>query len=211
MLPITPSIDQLGRIIGAVAAPAFPLEPRKFPLAPSGKSPLPARPVSPRSRGALRGRHERWVWNAVDVPVRSDETHRCGRRSRVVLTPRRWRQVLEKLTLLWMTGARKPDPRGDHEGNRKTIAQGMPADVGVPVVTCSCAFLFAREAMGASCTRHSLRPPLSEDVTKATTWTQFASRECELLLFDRLIRNLWRTVISGARVKRANYGAQLRT
>jgi len=27
-----------------------------------------------------------------------------------------------------MTGARKPGPREEHEGNRKTIAQGMPVD-----------------------------------------------------------------------------------
>jgi hypothetical protein len=102
-----------------------------------------------------------------------------------------------------MTGARKPDPRGDHEGNRKTIAQGMPADVGVPVVTCSCAFFLAREAMGASCTRHSLRPPLSEDVMKAATRTLFAPRECEVLLFDRLIRNRPASSFRTARMRRA--------
>jgi hypothetical protein len=33
----------------------------------------------------------------------------------------------------------KPDHREDHEGNRKTIARGMPGDAGVTVVTCSCA------------------------------------------------------------------------
>ena len=33
------------------------------------------------------------------------------------------------------TGARKPGPREEHEGNRKTIARGMPGETGVTVVT----------------------------------------------------------------------------
>jgi hypothetical protein len=57
-----------------------------------------------------------------------------------------------------MTVTRKPDRREEHEGNRKTIAQGMPECFGEPVVTNSCAFFFAHEAAGASRTRHSLRP-----------------------------------------------------
>ena len=38
------------------------------------------------------------------------------------------------------TEATKPGLRGDYEGNRKTIAQGMPDRFGGPVVTNSCAF-----------------------------------------------------------------------
>ena len=67
---------------------------------------------------------------AGDEPV-SDQQHadeRCCsvRRSRVVLTPRRWRQVrgvasaqpgLDK-TYPWTTVANKPDHRGELEGNR---------------------------------------------------------------------------------------------
>jgi len=34
-----------------------------------------------------------------------------------------------------MTVSKKPDHRGEHEGNRKTIARGMPGDSGVTVVT----------------------------------------------------------------------------
>jgi hypothetical protein len=33
------------------------------------------------------------------------------------------------------TVSTKPDHRGEHEGNRKTIARGMPGDSGVTVVT----------------------------------------------------------------------------
>ena len=48
------------------------------------------------TRGALRGRHGRWVRDAVDADSAFDEWRESGRRSRVVLTPRRWCQVLEK-------------------------------------------------------------------------------------------------------------------
>jgi hypothetical protein len=48
-----------------------------------------------------------------------------------------------------MTVTRKPDHRGEREGNRKTIAQGMLGETGEPVVTLLVCFLFTREAMGA--------------------------------------------------------------
>ena len=75
-----------------------------------------------------------------------DERAILGRRSRVGLTPRRWRQIGEILSP--MTGARKPDPRGEHEGNRKTIAQGRPDRSGEPVVTNLRVFYTTREAAG---------------------------------------------------------------
>ena len=53
-------------------------------------------PVPPSPRGAYRDRHERWVRDAVDAWVLRDGLRHGGRSSRVVLTPRRWRQVLEK-------------------------------------------------------------------------------------------------------------------
>jgi hypothetical protein len=43
----------------------------------------------------------------------------------------------------------KLDHQREHEGNRKTIAQGMPAWTGEPVVTYLRAFYFARGAAGA--------------------------------------------------------------
>jgi hypothetical protein len=51
--------------------------------------------------GAFRDRHGRWVRDAVDAACQARSSARTndiarGRRSRVVLTPRRWRQVLEK-------------------------------------------------------------------------------------------------------------------
>jgi hypothetical protein len=59
---------------------------------------------------------------------------RSGRRSRVVLIPRRWDQVGGK-QIRQATVATKPGHRGEYEGNRKTIARGMPECLGVPVVT----------------------------------------------------------------------------
>src|SRR6202142_1957065 len=41
--------------------------------------------------------------------------------------------------------------------NRNTIAQGRPDDLAEPVVTAAC-FFCCRRAMGAACTRPSLRP-----------------------------------------------------
>ena len=88
---------------------------KNISLAPSGKSVALARPVS-RHRGALAN-----VINAgkdaVDAEALLDERRRCGRRSRVVLTPRRWRQVCER-QLSQATVAKEPDRRGEHEGSR---------------------------------------------------------------------------------------------
>jgi hypothetical protein len=64
------------------------------------------------------------------------------------------------LRIALATETTKPGLRGEHEENRKTIAQGMPDCFGEPVVTCLRAFIFARGAAGESIARHSLRPQL---------------------------------------------------
>src|ERR1700722_15145397 len=92
---------------------------------PSGKSSLQARAVPPHKRGA-RDRHERGVRDAVDASGAQDERARGGRRSRVVLTPRRWRQALKKLRF---SGAMVATSRLTRESTKetvKTIAQGRP-------------------------------------------------------------------------------------
>ncbi len=49
------------------------------------------------------------------------------RQSRVVLAPRRWRQVgVDVSQSTPMMGARKPGPQGEPGISRKAIAQGMP-------------------------------------------------------------------------------------
>jgi hypothetical protein len=45
------------------------------------------------TRGALRDRHECWARDAMGALASPDERHRCARRNRVVLIPRRWNQV----------------------------------------------------------------------------------------------------------------------
>src|ERR1700730_1753761 len=99
----------------------------------------------------------RWTQAALLTRART-----CGRRSRVVLTPRRWRQVSWEVFPRSDGGKRARSP-GRHEISRKTIAQGRSDCFGEPVVTTLvCLFHFACEAAGAASTRLSLRPLLFE-------------------------------------------------
>src|SRR6267142_3684137 len=77
------------------------------------------------------------------IKRRADERCCCVRRSRVVLTPRRWRQVcgvasaqsgLDK-TYPLTTVAKQPDHRGARRKPLKPLRAGMPGDSGVLVVT----------------------------------------------------------------------------
>jgi hypothetical protein len=106
----------------------FPRTPNHF-YNPRHPVPLEGRWPSSLTRGGMRWTRRR------DLTKRAG----CGRRSRVVLTPRRRRQVRERKKLSRVTVTRKPDRRGEHEGNRKTTAQGMPDASAEPV--CSCAHL----------------------------------------------------------------------
>src|SRR5258705_12991060 len=88
------------------------------------------------------------------------------RRSRVVLTPRCWRQVAWGSSLC-SDGGKRAVHRGELEVSRKAIAQGRPECSRCPV--CSCALLFAqiaRETAGAARTRSSLRPLIFEEGKK---------------------------------------------
>src|SRR5258705_12984123 len=93
----------------------------------------------------------------MDARAATDVCGSSVRRSRVVLTPRCWRQVLEKQAS-WERRWQKSRSQ-EHEVSRKAIAQGRPECSRCPV--CSCALLFAqiaRETAGAASTRSSLRP-----------------------------------------------------
>jgi hypothetical protein len=105
----------------------------------------------------LRDRHGRWVRDAVDASCAFDDGAASGRRSRVVLTPRRWRQVRGKpfRGRRWQTS---PVTGESTKETVKTIAQGVPGRSGVPVVTMLVCFFFAHKAAGAASARHSLRP-----------------------------------------------------
>src|SRR5665213_623426 len=55
-----------------------------------------------------------------------NERRQRVRRSRVVLTPRRWRQVPGRLTLLGGDGGKRARSPGRARISRQTIAQGRP-------------------------------------------------------------------------------------
>jgi hypothetical protein len=92
-----PCSDALGGFAKSVqrdlGGPAFPQKHSTSRLTQISSLFPPSRP----ERGALHDRHGRWR-DAVDAaasgaPMARDERRCSGRRSRVVLTPRRWRQV----------------------------------------------------------------------------------------------------------------------
>src|SRR5438445_13759050 len=93
----------------------------------------------------------------MDARAATDVCGSSVRRSRVVLTPRCWRQAGGRYPA--GDGGKRAVHRGERAISRKAIAQGRPECSRCPV--CSCAFLFAqiaRETAGAASTRSSLRP-----------------------------------------------------
>ena len=93
----------------------------------------------------------------MDASRAADERVACGRRSRVVLTPRRWRQVGGAIRRRrWQTS---PVTGESAKETVNTIAQGNAGLPGGPVVTTLVCYLHtAHEAAGAAGTRHSLHP-----------------------------------------------------
>src|SRR5580704_14320374 len=74
-----------------------------------------------------------------------------GRRSRVVLTPRRWRQLATMLRHSRGDGDNKPGSPGRARSKPlKPLRRECRLRTGEPVVTNSRAFYFTREAAGAS-------------------------------------------------------------
>src|ERR1700687_787583 len=120
-----------------------------------------------RQRFARDGIAGRVGERPVSDEQRADERCCSVRRSRVVLTPRRWRQVrgvksaqpgLDK-TYPLMTVAKQPGHRGARHKLLKPLRAGMPGDSGVLVVTrVRSTNTSAHEAAGATGTRHSPRP-----------------------------------------------------
>jgi hypothetical protein len=125
----------------------------------SGKSVVCLRASHP-TRGALRN-VTNVRWDAVDAKAATDERGFGGRRSRVVLAPRCWRQVARKCPR--DDGGKTAGHRGEREVSRKTIAQGRPDASAEPVCSCACSCAhFAHETAGAARTRSSLRPLFSK-------------------------------------------------
>jgi hypothetical protein len=117
------------------------------------------------TRGAYRDRHGRGARDAMDAAVRKTSAFRRGRPSRVVPIPRRWDQACDMAMSALAPGTPRrrrwlssPAHRGEREAAVNTIVRGMPACFGQPAVTNSRDYHSTREAAGAACTRHSLRP-----------------------------------------------------
>ena len=146
-------------------------------------------------RGAYHDRHERrggmrWtrqrlardgiaglVERLVSDHRRADERCCCGRQNRVVLTPRRWRQVCGMASR--PNRARTSQISADDGGKRarspgrarhkplKPLRAGMPGDSGVLVVTrVRSTTTSAHEAAGATGIRRSPRPLWAEEKCK---------------------------------------------
>jgi hypothetical protein len=119
---------------------------------------ITSRTPRPAPQRGVAQRHQRGAGCGGRVCA-LDEWRGRGRRSRVVLTSRRWRQV----------GGGNSAGDGDKKARSpgrarrkplKPLRAGMPGDPGGPVVTTLVWFLFfPREAAGAMGTRHSPRPP----------------------------------------------------
>src|ERR1700674_111889 len=117
-----------------------------------------------------------WVGERpVSDQQRADERCCSVRRSRVVLTPRRWRQVrgvasarpgLDKNTSADDGGKRARSPGRARHKPLKPLRAGMPGDSGVLVYSCAFYYSSAHEAAGAAGTRRSPRPPWAEGSAK---------------------------------------------
>src|SRR5205823_1258119 len=114
----------------------------------------------------------------MDARAATDVCGSSVRRSRVVLTPRCWRQAGGRYPA--GDGGKRAVHRGELAISRKAIAQGRPECSRCPV--CSCALLFAqiaRETAGAASTRSSLRPLISRRANNDANLGRNAPREGE--------------------------------
>jgi hypothetical protein len=98
------------------------------------------------------GQGMRWTQAALLTRALS-----CGRQSRVVLTPRRWRQVGER-NFADDGGKQARSPGRARNKLLKPSRAGMPGDPGATVVTNARAYYSTRAAAGATGTRHSPLP-----------------------------------------------------
>ena len=112
--------------------------------------------------------------DAVDAGGAADESATCGRRSRVVLTPRRWRQVCEGS----FAGDGDNKARSPRRARRKPLIP-LRREGRVSRRTCgSTPVLFvAQGAAGAPSTRLSLRPLFSGGQCSTHSSGTFVLRE----------------------------------
>jgi hypothetical protein len=115
-------------------------------------------------RGAFRHRHGRWARDAVDAMVSKGERHQSGRRSRVVLMPRRRHQVCSQ-AMSALTGPIRRASDGDKKARSPGRSRSRPLkplrgecrlNPSVPVVTTLVRSLF--RARGCGCNGHPAFP-----------------------------------------------------
>src|SRR6266850_7043189 len=136
------------------------------------------------ARDGMAGRVER----LVSDQQRADERCCSVRRSRVVLTPRRWRQVrgvksaqpgLDKTYPLDDGGKRARSQGRARRKPLKPLRAGMPGDSGVLAVTrVRSTTIMAHEAAGALGIRRSPRPLWAENTSTARAHRAAGMRSC---------------------------------
>jgi hypothetical protein len=115
----------------------------------------------------------------VDAGCAFDEWRGRGRRSRVVLTPRRWRQVATMLAHCAYDGGKQArSPGRARRKPLKPLRGECRAFSGVTVVTNARVYYPPRAAAGASGARHSLRPLFSEGRNYMQSPGAKVPREC---------------------------------
>ena len=117
------------------------------------------RPVPKEGRCATSSTREGMRWTRAALETNAPA---CGRRSRVVLTPRRWRQVGEG-NFTGDGGKRARSPGRARRKPLKPLRAGMPGYSGELAVNTRVHLQLpcAHEAAGALGTRHSPRPHFS--------------------------------------------------
>ena len=150
--------------------------------------------VSSHSRGVSRSSRTRggMRWTQAVLLTRA---RACGRRSRVVLTPRRWRQALRK-AMSTLSGPTRRCPRGDGDKTArspgrarrkplKPLRAGMPGVSGVPVASTPVLFCCTG---GCGCAEHPAFPTPSifgaENSCTARAPRAAETQGCDYSLFD---------------------------
>jgi hypothetical protein len=199
--PVAPKIEFPEPNQADATCPAVAAKINRFAIHPNHLH-KPRRPA-PLNRGAFRDRHGRWVRDAVDAFGAKDERiFESGRRSRVVLTPRRWRQLGDEASVSrrgWWQ--QSPVTRESAKETVKTIrVRECRVIRRVPAVTNSRVFYLSTRGCGCAC--HPAFPTPSSG--EGSINDPGVTRRGDAGVWLHSARH------SGARVS-ASYGAQLRT
>jgi hypothetical protein len=144
-------------------------------------------------RGALRGRHERWARDAVDVSelqraIRAP-TNNSDADGKAVWSwhPDADAKLAGRFRVAQVTGAKEPGPRGELGAAVKTIAWGMPDDSGASAVNTRVHTQLPQRTRGCGCIGHPAFPAPSiskgERTCKARAPTAPRQGDCMSAVF----------------------------